>query len=219
MRARARTSVEVLGILTLAMVLAACAIDGVTGAGPTQRETRDLDAFTRVEVGNGIGLTLHVGGAQAVEVAAQENILALITTTVEGRVLKISGASSFTTATGVVVTVTVPAIEGLSATGGSEAQIDGLTGEPLDIDLAGGAGLVATGDATDVTLTSAGGSRADLAALLTHRMSVDLSGGATATLHVSDEVTGRASGGAVATVAGGADVKVETSGGGSVTGR
>jgi hypothetical protein len=206
-------------ILALVSALAACSGAAVTGAGPTQRDTRDLDPFTRAEVGSGIGLTLHVGGAQAVEVAAQENILALITTAVEGGVLKISGASSFTTATGVVVTVTVPAIQGLSASGGSQPQIDGLAGEPLDINLAGGAGLVATGDATDVTLTSSGGARADLAALLTNTMRVDLSSGATATLHVSDEVTGRASGGAVATVGGGADVKVETSGGAGITSR
>ncbi len=214
---RRRTGVPALVILALVSMLAACGVGGVTGAGPTRQENRDLDPFTRVEVGNGIGLTVQVGGAQAVEVEAQENILALITTTVEGGVLKITGASSFTTSTGVLVTATLPAFEGLSATGGSRAQIDALAGDPLDVELAGGARLVATGQATDVTLTSSGGAAADLGGLLAERMRVDLSGGSTATLNVSEEVSGSASGGAVATVMGGANVEVETSGGARIT--
>jgi hypothetical protein len=204
-------------VVAAAILLAACGNGGVTGAGPAQRETRDVDAFTRVEVGNGIGLTLHVGGSQAVELVAQENILGLITTTVEDGVLRISATDSFTTSTGVTVIATVQALKGLSASGGSQAQIDGLTGDALDIDLTGGARLMATGQATDVTLSASAGAAADLGALAADTMDVDLSGGATVALNVSDRLTGSASGGAVATVAGLASVEVETSGGARVT--
>jgi hypothetical protein len=192
---------------------------GVTGSGPTKVEQRTLESFSRVEVGNGIGLTVHIAEGQTVEVDAQQNILPLVTTKVESGVLKISSAQSFTTSTGVTVTATVPALDGISASGGSQAQIDGFDGDRLDVELSGGAGVAATGSATEVTVGSSGGARADLARLAVKTMKVNLSGGATAALNVSDRVTGSASGGAVATVAGGAALDVQVSGGSRVTSR
>lgn len=198
-------------------MLAACGAPGISGSGPTQREVRSVDAFTRIEVGNGIGLTVHVGGAQAVEVVAQENILPLISTTVEDGVLRIDSSESFSTTAEVTVTTSVSALDGISISGGSQAEIEGLTGDHLDIALSGGAGLAATGRVTDVTLDANGGSRADLATLTATTMRVTLSEGATAALDVSGQLTGTASGGAVATVAGGAALNVQTSDGASVT--
>ena len=54
------------------------------GSGPTRGEARDVSDFTRVEVDNGIGLIIQLGGTHAVEVQAQDNVLPLIATTVEG---------------------------------------------------------------------------------------------------------------------------------------
>ena len=92
-----------------------------------------------------------------------------------------------------------------------------MANDHLDIVLTEGAGLVATGRATDVALEASEGARANLATLSVKTMSVNLSGGATAALSVSDQLTGTASGGAVANIAGGAALDVETSGGASVT--
>ena len=92
-----------------------------------------------------------------------------------------------------------------------------MASDHLDIVLSGGAGLAATGRATDVTLEASGGAQADLATLTVKTMSVKLSEGATAALSVSDQLTGTASGGAVAKVVGGAALNVQTSGGASVT--
>jgi hypothetical protein len=112
--------------------------------------------------------------------------------------LKVRSSESFTTSVGVSVTVSVPELAVLSISGGSQARIDGLSGDQISIDVSGGAVLVATGRAMDVTLSSSDGARAELVAL-------------------SDRVTGSASGGAVATVVGGATVSVQTSGGARVT--
>ena len=202
---------------SLATGLVACGAPGVSGSGPTTSESRTVDPFTRVEVGNGIELTVQVGGAQAVDVVAQENILPLITTTVGAGILRIHSTESFTTTAEVTVAASVSALDGISASGGSQAQIEGLPNDHLDIDISEGAGLVATGRATDVTLVAGGGARADLAALSVERMSLELSGGASADLSVSDQLTGTASGGAIANVAGGAALNVATSGGASVT--
>jgi hypothetical protein len=196
---------------------AAGAVSGpgaVSGTGPVTTEPRTVDAFTRVEVDNGIGLTLHVGAPSAVTVSAQANILPLVTTTVENGVLKIRGTESFTTSSGVAVTASMSALDAISIAGGSQVRVDGVAGDRLRIDLAGGGRITVAGRAADVVLVAGGGAGVELAALTATTMTVDLSGGATATLNISGAVTG----GAVATVMGGATLSVRTSGGARVSG-
>jgi hypothetical protein len=217
MRAQRRAAFLTLVIGPVVTVLAACGAPGTSGSGPTTSELRNVEAFSRVEVANGIGLTIHVGGAQTVEVSAPENILPLIATTVEAGILKIHGTESFTTTSEVAVAISVSTLDGISAAGGSQAEVKDLASDHFDIVLSEGAGLTATGRATDVTLDASGGASADLATLTVETMGLELSGGATAALNVSDQLTGSASGGAVATVAGGAALDVQTSGGASVT--
>jgi hypothetical protein len=201
----------------LIVALIGCGVFETTGSGPTKSETRTVGSFARVEAGNGIGVTVHIGPTQAVEVAAQESILPVIATSVEGGVLKIRSIKSYSTSEGVKATITVPALDGIALSGGSQGQIDGLAADHLEIALSGGAGVSAQGTANDVTLGAVGGARADLVNLLTNTIGLDLSGGATAALRASGQVTGSASGGATATVTGGATVSVQTSGGASVT--
>jgi hypothetical protein len=201
----------------LITLLAGCGAQGTTGSGPTREEAREVSDFTRVEVDNGIGLTIQLGGAHVVEVQAQDNVLPLIATTVEDNTLRVHSSESFTTDAGVTVTVTMPALDGVAVAGGSRADIRDWAGEAVDIDLSGGAGLTAEGTARDVILAAAGGSRADLGGLAVETMMVELSGGSTAALNVSDQLSGTAGEGAVASVVGGAALDVQTSGGATVT--
>ena len=197
----------------LTVVLAACSVLGTSGSGPTKSQTRTVETFTRVETGDGISVSVHIGPVQAVEVTAQENILPLVATTVEAGVLKIRSIQSYSTSEGIEATVTVGALDGISLSGGSHGQIDGLTADHLDITASGGAGVSASGTTNDLTLSASGGARADLENLLTKTIRLDLSGGSTAALRASGQVTGSVSGGAIATVAGGATINAQTSGG------
>jgi hypothetical protein len=202
---------------TLAVLLGACGILGVSGSGPTKSEVRTVDTFSRIESSNGIGVTIHVGGAQAVEVTAQENILPLVGTTVAGDVLTIKSTQSYSTSVGVAVTITVPGLDGITVSGGSQAHIDGLAAGLFAVTASGGGGVSATGSATTVTIAASGGASLELGSLLAKTITVDLSGGATGALHASAQVSGSASGGATATVTGGAKLNVDASGGASFT--
>jgi hypothetical protein len=197
--------------------LAGCGSSGVTGDGPVQTETRKAVAFTRIEVSGGIGVTVRTGPTHALEVSAQENILPVIATDVEGDTLRIRSTESYSTSEGVEVAVTTPALVGISMSGGSQGRIEGLDAERLDIELSGGAGVTATGSATSVGLNMTGGSRASLENLMATTITLDLSGGATATVQASDRVTGSASGGSRASVLSDAQLDVEVSGGAEVT--
>lgn len=211
-----RLPLAVAATIVLAASSAGCT-SGVTGEGPIQSETRQTDAFTRIDVSGGISVSVLIGPAQPLEIRAQENILPVVATDVEGDTLRIHGTEGYTTSEGIEVEVVIRTLLGISMSGGSQGSIEGLDAENLDIELSGGAGVTATGSASSVALNMSGGSRADLEDLIAQTITLDLSGGAATTVQASSEVSGSASGGARVSVLGDAQLNVEVSGGSEVS--
>jgi hypothetical protein len=205
---RIRTPVSII-LLVIVGALAGC----VQGQGPVTSETREVGAFSRIEASAGIRVVVRIGPSEAVGVTAQENLLPVIATDVRGDTLSIEASEDFTTLEPVTVTVVVPALDGITLSGGAQAVIDGLDAESLELRVRGGAQVTAAGSVGSVALHADGGATARLEALSVRVATVSMEGGATATLTVSDDVTGSAAGGSRLTVLGDADVSVEVSGG------
>jgi hypothetical protein len=193
-------------------VLAGC----VQGQGPVTSETREVGAFSRIEATAGIRIVVHIGPSEAVEVSAQENLLPVIATDLRGDTLSIEASEDFTTLEPVTITVVVPALDGITLSGGSQAVIDGLDAESLELRIRGGAQVTAAGSVDNVGLDAGGGAMASLEDLSARVVTVSMDGGATATLTASGEVSGTAAGGSRLTVLGDAVVSVEESGGSEV---
>jgi hypothetical protein len=203
-------------MIVLAAITAGCGLFRVTGEGPIQSENRRADAFSRIEVSAGIGVTVRMGPARSLEVRAQENILPIIATDVEGGTLRIRSTRSYSASEGVEVTVVTPMIAGISMSGGSQGHIEGLETGSLDTNLDGGARLTVTGVASSLALDASGGSRAELGNLSANTITLEVSGGSTATVQASDEVSGSASGESRVTVLGEPEVSVDVSSGARV---
>jgi hypothetical protein len=205
------------GVLVLAICLTGCNLIGRAGQGPLKSETRTTPAFSKVEVSNGIRLAVQIGPTQSVEVRAQENILPVIATEVQGDTLRVHSTQGFTTSEGVTVTVVNPTLSGIAMSGGSQGTATGLASESLGIELSGGSALTATGSATKLALDISGGSRAILNELIAATVVLDASGGSNVQVHASGDVTGSASGASRVTVTGGGKVNVESTGGSVVS--
>jgi hypothetical protein len=199
-------------IVALAGVVAGC----VQGHGPVTSETREVATFSRITATAGIRVVVRIGPAEAIRVSAQENLLPSIATEVGGDTLTIEAREDFTTVESVTVTVVTPALDGITLSGGSRADIEGLAATSIQIDVRGGARATFVGTADTVELRADGGAVADLQDLAAATMALNLSGGATATVNASEAVTGSASGGSRLTLLGDADLAVKTSGGSEV---
>ena len=208
---RIRRAVSI-SLLVLAGVLAGC----VQGQGPVTSETREIGAFSRIEASAGIRVVVGIGPSQAVEVTAHENLLAVIATDLRGDTLSIEASEDFTTLEPVTVTIVAPALDGITLSGGSQAVIDGLDAESLELRIRGGAQVTAAGSVESMALHADGGATAGLEDLSVRVATVSMDGGATATLTASDEVTGTAAGGSRLFVLGDGVVSVEESGGSEV---
>ena len=190
--------------LAIALVVAAIAatavagcnsITGRTGTGAVKTETRQAAPFSKIDVGYGINVTVGIGAAKPLEVRAQENILPIIVTEVQGDTLRIRASSEFNTSEPVDVTIVTPTLTSISLGGGSSAQVTGIAADRLEVTAGGGGSISATGTVGALSLTMTGGAEAALTDLAAKTVNLELSGGSTAALRASDEVSGSASGG------------------------
>jgi hypothetical protein len=215
-------SARVAGVIAVFLLTGACTtgegpFGGVVGEGAAERETREIDAFTRIDVSGGIEVELTVGEEPALEIEAQPNLLPIIATEVEGGTLRIDGRKSYTATRTVRVTVSTPSLEGIVLNGGSRAEVTGLDEPSLDVELNGGAQLTAEGSVHDLSVDANGGAQAHLEDVDVAAAAVELNGGSRVEITASDEVTGEVSGGSTLSVTGDARIDVDESGGAEVT--
>jgi Putative auto-transporter adhesin, head GIN domain len=214
-RPHARTFMAT-AVVALALATTACDLGGTRGQGEVTSETRETDAFSRIEAGAGVNVSVGIGSAPSLEVRAQGNILPLIVTDVVDDTLRIRSSSSYTTSEKVEVILATPQLDRLVLSGGSRGSVDDLASEAFEIDLTGGSVLTASGTASTVTLDVAGGSVAEMEPLTAGTINVDLSGGSRAEVRATDLVSGSATGGSKVSVFGDADVRIDTTGGSQV---
>jgi putative autotransporter adhesin-like protein len=183
------------------------------------QETRELSGFNAIEVSGGIDLVARQGDGFVVEVENDDGDLDEIITEVRGSTLHIrrerSGSFFDWSGDGGLVTVRLPALVSLKASGGSDAETEGpFSGERLEIVASGGSdvtldvavgelGVTASGG-SDVNLSgtarslraqSSGGSDLNASALMAETANVQSSGGSDLSLSVRDSIVANASGG------------------------
>lgn len=213
---RPPTFLVALAFVALSMSLTACGLMGTRGEGAVTGETRQIDAFSRIESAGGFHVAVGFGPASSMKVSAQANILPLILTDVVDGTLRIHSSKGFTTSDRVDVTVTTSQLERIELTGGSHGDIDGLAANAFDVELSGGSVLTAKGTANALVLGISGGSVGELEQLTATTINVDLSGGSRIAVRATDHVNGAASGGSRVSIAGGADATINATGGSQV---
>lgn len=204
---------SLVAMMAILSALPAC----TTGEGPVLDEPREVGAFTRIEAGSGIHVTVTIGPAGPLVVRAQADIASSIQTDVRAGTLRVEAIDDFVVAEPVVIEVTVPTLESITLSGGAETVVEVLHADAIDVDLSGGSHATISGAVEHLALAAKGGSIASLQALDATDVSVTLDGGASVELSASGTVVGTASGAATLTVAGDAAVEVETSGGATVS--
>jgi UDP-3-O-[3-hydroxymyristoyl] glucosamine N-acyltransferase len=198
--------------------LAACGLEPVAvGSGAVVEETRSVGSFTNVEAGYGINLGVRIGPEASVTVRAQESLIPILRTDIEGETLRIRFSQEFESTVSPEVTIVTPSLQGIALNGAVEATVEGLASPAFAVILNGESRLTATGASDTVAVEANGASEAALGSLDARTIDVQLNGGSTARLSASSEVVGQVNGGAHATIGGDAEIRVSTAGGGTVS--
>lgn len=221
--------VKFITLLTKIILVAICSIlfascnniskmNSVSGSGNVTTETRTVtEQFKNIKVSSAIDLVIEQGENTEITVEADDNLQAIITTTVENGVLIIkSDSSSFLNATSKKVTVRMPIIEDLDASSAASITAKGMIkGENISLntssaaninlniesdniycDSSSGSEIIISGKALKLDTSSSSGSSIHAEDLLVNEVIADASSGSSINIHPIVSLNAEASSGA-----------------------
>jgi len=132
----------------------------VEGSGRIVKQNRNVSGFTGLALGVPGRVELRIGSSEGVTIEADDNVLPLLATVVEGGTLKIQPTRrNLNLQTRAIrVVVTARAIERLSLGGSGSIHADPIKARRLDVDLGGSGSVNLAGVEADTLSVSIGGS-------------------------------------------------------------
>lgn len=176
-------------LLTMLLLLSGCALSTLQGSGTVVSETRAVTAFEQVEVCCGMKLVLTQGDDIQLQLEADDNILPEIETIVRSGTLTVRfrtnwGPFSFRLSQPVTVYLQMPAIHGVTISGGGSLEIERLEADRVAFEFSGGSqGTIKTLQAQTVDLVTSGGGQTTIDTLDVDTLDLEVSGGGRVTLN------------------------------------
>lgn len=169
--------------------------DLVIGSGRIATESRPVAAFGAVTVDGPLLVQLQAGCARALEVSAEDNLLALVRSELRGDRLHLFLApASISTTQPLVVRACFAELREIEASGAARIEVEGVRGERLSTALAGAASAELSGNVDRHELRLSGASRSRATELRSRETIAALSGASYASVAVSGELRVEASG-------------------------
>ena len=181
-----------MAILALVVAAAGCGDDlgseRVEGSGTMTSEIREVGGFDRIAV-QGFGrVNVEVGPAVSLTVAAEDNVLPLLVSEVDGSTLRLATEpnTSFRNIEEPVYTVTVPALVGVSISGSGDVTVTGLSDDTFTVQISGSGDIHPTGrvDSLDVSINGSGSFHGEN--LTVADAAIDVSGSGSVVVNASD---------------------------------
>jgi hypothetical protein len=212
------------------------------GSGRSATETRAVADFQAVSVSASTDVVIRQG-AQQLQVQADDNLLPLLETAVESTkygatlVVRWKKGENIYTRSKVQLTVTVPKLSALVASGSGDFQLEafstpallvslagsggarfnGLSTEDLSIRIAGSGDVSGKGSATKLSLNIAGSGEAKLTDLRADDVDVQIAGSGDALVNAQKTLNVRIAGSGDVGYVGNASLKSKVAGSGSVS--
>lgn len=201
----------------MAFLLSSCNFNmGIQGNGNVVTAERSLDgSFSAIDVSKGIELYLTQGDIESISVQADENLHDIITTKVEGNVLKITTEKNVRFSEAMKVMVSFKTVDKISASSGSDVvssntvssgalELDSSSGSEIVLDLnvasltcdaSSGSDQKLTGKASSIKAQASSGSTINASGLMAETSRAKASSGGDISVNVSNELFAEASSG------------------------
>lgn len=167
----------------------------IRGSGVPAVEERQVPAFTAVDLQGANDVTVRVGEAQSVTVAADDNLVGVVTTDVRDGVLVIASTTDeFSTVSPMSVDLTVPDLSEIALSGSGKIAVRDIRRDELVVSLAGDGSIDAVGAVTRLRASLTGTGNLDLDALTADQVEATLSGTGEIRVHATESLDGEVSG-------------------------
>lgn len=183
-------------VVLLAALAAACNVstrfgggEQVAGSGARKTERRDVGDFDRLVVEGAYRVEVTCGGPRSLEIEADDNLLPLIRTEVEGGRLRVhSDNRGMKTETMPRLRVSVENLSEVSIPGASDFSLEGLDNDAFKLNVEGASKFRASGDTSKLDITLNGAGLVDARELRAERVNVVNNGAGMVTVRASDSL-------------------------------
>ncbi|MFN0212833.1 MAG: head GIN domain-containing protein [Saprospiraceae bacterium] len=210
---------------------------GVSGKGPIQTETRNVQGFHGIDLGIAGNVEVTVGENYSVEISAQQNLLPLLKTELREGALHIFSEENLNSSEGIVIRVTAPSFDEFSVSGSGTIRVNSaVRSEKMAMNVAGsgeiycaqsdfgslstnigGSGTIELGgEANDMESDIAGSGDIKAKSLTVNTLKVSISGSGTVTADVISNLDASISGSGDVFYSGSPAVETSISGSGKV---
>ncbi len=155
----------------------------VNGSGRVVQQQRNVGSFDSVETLGSENVEVRFGPRPSVVIAADDNILPLITTEVKDGRLKIGSRGSFRMHGPIRAWITVPNLEAFTTSGSGDVLIHDVNNGQLSLTMNGSGSMSANGRTGRLHVTLNGSGRAQLGSLAATDVSAGLFGSGSATVN------------------------------------
>ncbi|HEU0027953.1 MAG TPA: head GIN domain-containing protein [Ktedonobacterales bacterium] len=214
---------SVAAMLLLALTLSACevSIPGVNvtqGSGTIKTETRAVSGFTGVALRGAGTLTIRQGNTESLTITTDDNLLPLLTSTVNNGVLELSGKERTIPrpTDGIKWDVTVKNLNSVSLTGAGIVNVENLNTSSLDTKISGAGTMNVSGRASAQSISVTGAGNYNGRNFTAPTATVNISGAGNAFVNASEALDATVSGAGVVTYYGTPKVTQHISGAGTV---
>jgi putative autotransporter adhesin-like protein len=187
------------------------------GSGNRQKQNRTVAPFTSISTEGAFEIEVVSQKPLSIEVEGDDNILPLIGTDVSGNVLHIKNLRGYSVSTPVVLRISVPNLESISASGAGSFEIEGLKNDKFEIDVNGAPNIRVSGETKLVDIKTNGAGKIDTHRLRAARAVVDSNGVSNVAVYATDQLDVTVTGPSHVTYEGDPVVNKNVNGPGSVT--
>ncbi len=150
--------------------------DGPRGSGKRISVSRDVPAFTAIDLRDASDLELTIGTETRVTVEADDNLIGRVVTEVDGDTLIVRSEGGYSMRKSPKIIVTVPSLAALTIHGSGDADLHGLANEQLKLAIHGSGDIEADGRADQLSVSINGSGDAELSQLIAKTVHASING-------------------------------------------
>lgn len=160
----------------------------IQGSGKRVAEKRNIASFTSIKTDGAFNIEVICQKDLGLEVEGDDNVLPHVSSEVSNNVLRLKATKGYATNDPIMVRITVPNLEAISADGAGNIRITGVSNDKLQISSDGAPVITASGTTKMIGIDSNGAAQIDTHNLRAAHAIVDSKGASKVDLGVSDRL-------------------------------
>jgi hypothetical protein len=166
----------------------------VVGDGQKASETRAIGSVTSINADGAFAIAIRTGTAPGLTIETDKNLLPIVRTDVANSRLDLYADESYSADGRIKVTVTLPNVTDISASGSNLIEAEGLAGGPLTVSLNGSNHAVLSGSVSAVTAHLSGSNGFSANQLAADSVNITVSGSGNAAVDARRQLVAEISG-------------------------